>query len=146
MTDDKPSISHVERPAPPWRTAPGRTECGLPIAGHPVITRAEFEAMVRRLGGQRASMFLCMTCWSSAGQWADWSTDPVQVVMRETFGPRSIREVMANRAHPTFRDELRALAALVDAHRGEFDGYLAGLGDTASLDAARTRRHRRDAR
>ena len=145
MTDEKPSINHVERPAPPWRSTPGRTECGLPVAGHPVITRTEFEDMVRRLGDQRASMFLCMTCWSTASRWPDWVTDPVQVVMRETYGGRG-RTTATNRAEPTFRDELRALAALVDAHRDEFDAYLTGLGDTASLDAARTRRHRRNIR
>jgi hypothetical protein len=141
---DKPTINHVERPAPPWRSAPGRTECGLPTAGHPVITRPEFEELVRRLGKQRAAMQLCMTCWNTAIRWADWATDPVQVVMRETQGGKVFRrETYGTRTDPSFRDELRALAALVEAHRDEFDGYLAGLDDAASLADARARRRRR---
>jgi len=131
------SISHVQRPVPPWRAAT-LTECGKTIAGHPTITREEMLLLVKRLGQQRASMQLCMTCWSTAARWADWTTNPVDVIARETFGGRSPRD--------GFCEELRALAALVEAHPDEFHGYLAGLADTASLAAARTARRRRSRR
>lgn len=36
--------------------------------------------------------------------------------------------------------ELRALAALVEAHREKFDGYLAGLESTVNLADARAKR------
>lgn len=39
--------------------------------------------------------------------------------------------------------ELRAIAALVAAHRDEFDEFIAGLANTTSLDAVRRDRRRR---
>jgi hypothetical protein len=43
-------------------------------------------------------------------------------------------------------NELHAIAALVAAHRDEFDDFIAGLANTTSLDAARRDRRRRAAR
>lgn len=130
------AITHVERPTPPWREVTD-TECGLPALNHPTMSRPEFEALVKRLGRQRSSMQVCMTCWHTASRWSDWATDPVQVISRETHGNR-IRPTSDDQ--PSFRDELYAIAALIEEHHDEFAGYLAGLTDTASLEVARKRR------
>jgi hypothetical protein len=47
---------------------------------------------------------------------------------------------------PVLRDEFLAIAALVDAHRDEYDAYLAGLGGATHLDEARHARRLRQAR
>jgi hypothetical protein len=140
MADDLP-LEHVERSRLPWR-ADGMTECGLPFAGHPVITRDEFIAKIKRLGKQRTSMTTCMTCWSTADRWEPWDQDPVACIQRETYGTRMFRTA-GHPEHDRFRDELVALAELVGRHRDEFDTILSSLGDTVRLDDARQQRRRR---
>lgn len=133
MTHDQEVLQHVERPRLPWRND-ARTECGLPTAGHPVITRDEFIAKVKRLGQQRSAMSTCMTCWNTAQRWPTWGQDPVAMMRRET---------QMWKGDPRLRDELVAIAALIEAHRDEFDGLLTGLGQTSRLDEARRARRAR---
>lgn len=119
---------HVQRPSLPWRED-DRTECGKPCNDvRSVISRDELLLRVRRDGIQRAAYSTCMTCLETANRWKDWAADPVDVMAREFYG---------GRRHERMGDELRAIAALIAAHREEFDSYLAGLGQTVSLDAAR---------
>ena len=53
------------------------------------------------------------------------------------------RDVMYRFTERLRPDELRAIAALVAAHRDEFDEFIAGLANTTSLDAVRRDRRRR---
>jgi len=122
--------SHVRRPDLPWRES-RMTECGRPTADvADFVSRAEALARIKRDGIQRAAFSLCMTCLNTARNHTEWDEDPVKALAREFYGV----------ADPKLKDELLALGALVGAHREEFDGFLAGIGDTASLAAARRRR------
>lgn len=143
VRDEKPeklSIDHVQRGPLPWRTAE-LTECGLPVADHPVITRASYLARVREWGQQRTRFTVCRTCATTAANYRPWEEDPVSVIRREAercgWFARDDDE-----GRDLFIRELRALAALAEAHPEEFAGYVQGLTETVSLDAARNRRHR----
>lgn len=130
MTPEEPR-AHVRRPDFPWRDGQ-RTECGksaIDVAS--VIDRAELHRRVARDGIQRTAYAVCMTCLDASRRWKDWAGDPVDVMAREFYGGRRDERL---------RDELRAIAALVEAHRDEFDGYMTGLSETVSLDAARRAR------
>jgi hypothetical protein len=143
VRDDKPEklrIDHVERGPLPWREVE-LTECGLPIAGHPVITRDAYVARRRQWGRERTLFTVCRTCANTAANYKPWDEDPVSIIKREA-------ERCGWFPHPDdlgrdlFTRELRALAALVEAHREEFLGYVEGLTETVSLDAARKARKR----
>ena len=125
---------HVRRPELPWRVNP-LTECGRRLDDvRTSISRDELAARLRRDGQQRTAFSVCMTCLSTAGRWPSWDADPVEAMAREFHGFRR---------HERLADELRAIAAIVEAHREEFDGYLQGLRETVSLDAARRAKRRR---
>jgi len=128
---------HVCRPDLPWRVAT-LTECGKSIVDVAAcITRDEMAAKIKRDGVQRCAYSTCMTCMETSQRWPDWSADPVRAVERDFYG---------GARDPRLLDELRALAALVLAHREEFDGYLLGIKETVSLDEARRARRLRRAR
>lgn len=133
-------IDHVRRPDLPWRVST-LTECGRLVAEVASISRDEFVSRVRAQGQQRSAMTTCMTCWSTANRWPSWDQDPVGAIGRECAGVGYTTE---SARHEVFRRELRALAALLAAHRDEFDGYLAGLD--ATVDLAQARRARRTTR
>jgi hypothetical protein len=129
---DQP-LNHIRRPQIPWRSS-YVTECGRPVAElKNVISRAEALALIAKHGIKRTAFLLCMTCMTTCDQYPDWHEDPAGALAREFFG--AYRD-------PRLSDELRALEALVAKHREEFDGYLAGLEQATSLDAARRRRAR----
>lgn len=132
---DKPEVEHIIRAASlPWRPPQQHlTECGRPVAGYPSISLEDFKRKLSVLGKQRCSMTTCITCWNTATRYQPWTVDPVDAIRREVYGMRGDDE--------RFRKELWALAALVVAHRDEFDDYLAGLDKTTDLT-----RRRRDKR
>lgn len=134
MTSPLPR-EHVRRPDLPWRVS-ALTECGRPVGelAH-VIERPALLAKVHRDGIQRAAYTTCMTCLDTVRNRPDWDTDPVRALSREFYST----------ADPRFADELRAIAALVAAHRDEFDDYMAGLKETTRLDEARRNRRTRGA-
>ena len=135
------TLEHVLRALPPWRTG-AETECGRAASDTGrVISRDEFVAKVNRQGQQRAAMSTCMTCWQTAQRHHDWAHSPSSVLEREVNRATHWRK--AGEEEPLIDRELRAIAALIDAHRDEFDGYLAGLGETLSLDELRARRRDR---
>lgn len=139
------TLAHVERPMPPWRD-PGlkMTECGLPAAGHPVITREAFAAKVEHLGQQRSMMTTCVTCWNTARRWPDWAASPVACIQRETHHASRYN---FNAGDPDFRRELLAIAELIARHPDEFAAIMEGLADASDLAARRAqRRYRRGAR
>lgn len=127
----KPTIEHViRRTTLPWRSADDQlTECGKSSTDYISITYEDFTRKVRSQGQQRASMSTCMTCWNTATRYEPWSIDPVDAIRREVYGMRGDTE--------TLRHELWAIAALIDAHRTEFDDYLTGLQQTTDLAARR---------
>jgi hypothetical protein len=141
VRDEKPEklrVDHVQRAKLPWRDV-DLTECGLPVEDHPVITRDTFAARIREWGKERTRYTVCMTCATTAPHYSAWETDPVSVMKREAercgWYPRA-QDV----GRDLFTRELRAMAALIEAHREEFDGYVQGLAETSSLATARKRK------
>lgn len=134
-------VEHVKRPRPPWRADDARTECGKDIADvRLVISRDQLVAKVKDQGRRRAALSTCMTCLETATRWPTWEQDPVQAIFRETYSNYGGRQVYGGAPISQFRDELVALAELVERHRAEFDGILSSLGDTVRLADRRKRR------
>lgn len=147
-------LDHISRRRLPWRTEADLTECGKPIrelAGR-VVTREEVERRVKQIGRQRTAFSTCMTCADTSNRWtSDRRGSATSAVGREAAAVEHIQpphhysqdreraQVLWNRRQ-RFEAELEAIAALVAAHREEFDGYLAGVGDTVSLDDRRRTR------
>jgi hypothetical protein len=135
----KDAVDHVIRPAPPWRApADTRTECGRAadsVEGS-VLTRDEFISRWREQGQRRAALTTCMACIDAARRWSTWDEDPVSAVGRETHNSYGGRHADGRWAN-VFRDELIALAELVDRHPEEFDEILAGLRAAVRLDDRR---------
>lgn len=136
-------IDHVVRSSLPWRSE-SLTECGrgLNDVGS-AITQQQLHERVKEYGAQRTAFTVCMTCWTTASAHREtWESDPVALLYRETqraggalVSPRSDRPERV-----LLTAELRAIAALIEAHRDEFDQYIVGLAETASLDAVRNAR------
>jgi hypothetical protein len=134
-------LEHVLRSLPPWRSG-AETECGhdaAEFAPDRLITRDQFAAKVRQQGKQRSAMTTCMTCWHTAIRHHDWAHSPSSVLAREVNKATYWRD---GEDEPLIDRELRAVAALIEAHRGEFDGYLGGLAETTSLTERRRMRRR----
>lgn len=155
-------IDHIARAHPPWRDPSlGLSECGLPVANHPVVSLDEAVRRFRTLGRQRAAFTLCMTCVETAQRrsWVGrggerhealtWDSDPAAVIEREAQNATGYRwgsgDRPLDRLGALFRRELRAMAALVAAHPEEFEGYVAGLDETVDLASARDERAKRKA-
>lgn len=134
---EKLSPDHVVRAGSlPWRSAEDAfTECGLPIAGHPTISRDELIRRMREWGRTRTALTVCMTCWTTATRYKRWAEDPVDAVRREVNGGRGQPDLL--------RRELRAIETLIAEHREEFDAVMAGLAGTVDLAAQRRARSRR---
>lgn len=122
----KDPVDHIERPRLPWRhTAEGSvTECGLDASKVKTLTRPEFIQRAKDMGRQRTALFTCMTCSTAAQRWGTWEDDPRMAMQREIEweGIRGYSRY-AGRGERT-KDELLALAALVEAHRDEFDAHM----------------------
>lgn len=132
--DDTLDISHIARPPLPWRDD-ARTECGRPTNDvRRVITRSDAERLQKRLGAQRASYQLCMTCWQTARRWPTWEVNPLDRLARDLMRPGDNERLLHR--------ELRAIAMLIEAHRGEFDQLVADLGAAPDLNARRMRQRR----
>lgn len=133
MTVDGP-LDHVIRAQPPWETRV-RTECGKLSVHGVMLTRDEFHAKVRKLGQQRTALTTCMTCWNRASIVEDWAKSPSGCTARwlnRNYGW----------SHTDQDLQLTAIAALIAAHRQEFDDLVHGLSQTTSLDAHRRTRRR----
>lgn len=147
MKSDEPvpdARAHVARSMLPWRSDL-LTECGrrtLDVTN--IINSEELEDRIARRGQQQAASTVCPKCWENRSP-ADWDTNPVRVIARE-----AVRAGLGDQEPSTgpeasqFINELHAIAALIDAHRNEFDSYVAALGRTVSI--TRQQRRRRGAR
>lgn len=135
------ALDHILRSQLPWRRDPGKTECGRDADDVTnALTYDEALAKFRSLGQQRAIMTSCVTCFQTANarHRSNWDKRPSAVMQRETeqvsYWNRAQAETLLDR-------ELRAIAALIEAHRDEFDAYVSGLEQTASLaDRRRSKR------
>jgi hypothetical protein len=132
-------ITHIERSNLPWHDDERVTECGLDAAKHPTWSRAAAVATCKEMGKQRFSLFVCMTCMSTAERHSTWEEDPASCMGRYTEG-RSLRWRSDDEGAIRFANELRAIALLIEAHRDEFDEAVAALGATRSLDGQRAAR------
>lgn len=123
----KEPVDHIVRPRLPWR-APGEgaiTECGYDASKVKTLTRDEFFKRVADLGKQRAAMLTCMTCSDTARRWGTWDDDPRLGLQREIEWERGAshwrgRDDRGQR----LKDELIAVAALIEAHRDEFEATI----------------------
>lgn len=127
----KEPVDHIARPELPWRNGAAITECGLDASKAPTISRHDYFKREKELGQQRTAMLTCMTCSSTAKRWGSWSDDPRHALGREIDWERGggFRE-RTDRGH-LLKDELQAIAILVDAHKDEF---------TAAIEEMRRRR------
>lgn len=146
---DKLVVSHIERPALPWRTPEQQlTECGLPTNSYPTITRDETRDRLKEWGEQRTRMNTCVTCFDTANRWATWEYDPLDAIERAVNSDRRDNSRggywRRNGLTPTdiapnspLRADLRAIAILIERHRDEFDRLLIGLSEVVDLSAKR---------
>jgi len=105
----------------PWRTDGGMTECGMNAAKVPTMTRDEFAARLKDLGQNRTAILTCWTCSDTARRWGTWEDDPRQALNREIQWEGARYQERGHR----LRDELVAIAALIETHREEFDAHVA---------------------
>jgi len=117
----KEPVDHIIRPSLPWRLDIGITECGYDASKVKAITRQEFLQRFKDLGQQRCAMLMCMTCYDTCRRWGTWEDDPRKAVEREIIWEHG-GGYRARDDHGTrLRDELLAIAALIEAHRAEFE-------------------------
>lgn len=146
-------FDHIARTPLPWRTQPGLTECGKPVTDHPghVLTRDEVQQRIRDLGQQRAAYTTCMTCVTTSARWTGFDPDHrvLLALGREVGAVEHTRPPLPPEAHADrvrwdrrqrLCGELRAITALINAHREEFEGYLTGLAGAVDLGERRRRR------
>jgi hypothetical protein len=137
-TNDEP-LHHIERETLPWRPDARRTLCGRDATELPTWTRDEAKANARRLGRQRFSLFACMTCTSVFDLHVPWEESPAECV--RGYLDRVGRWRVTDAAElERLNAEFRAIAMLIEAHRGEFDDAVNGLLGMVSLDEKRRRR------
>lgn len=119
----KEPVDHILRPRLPWRaeSEAAITECGYDASKVKVLTRDEFTARLKEFGSQRAAMFTCMTCSQTAQRWATWDVDPRQALEREITWECGWR---GDKRGTRLKDELLAIAAIVQAHQDEFGAIM----------------------
>ncbi|SIH23813.1 Uncharacterised protein [Mycobacteroides abscessus subsp. abscessus] len=139
----KQPLDHVIRAVLPWRTGE-LTECGRELADvAAAITIEQLIARIKEHGKQRTAFTVCITCWTTAHSHRHdtWELDPIGVMGREAERCGMYRvHVSQTPERDQLTAELRAIEALIAAHRDEFDQYIAGLGESIDLDAARRAR------
>lgn len=114
----KQPVDHVLRPQLPWRRGDAEiTECGYEASKVSTLTRDQFKQRLKDMGQQRTAMLTCMTCSNTASRWCDWTGDPRKAMQREIEWEGTYRN---NDRGVRLRDELQAIAALIDAHPDEF--------------------------
>lgn len=117
----KEPVDHIVRPQLPWRTDAGITECGMNALKVPTLTREQFLQRLKDMGQQRTAMLTCMTCSDTARRWGTWDDDPRKALEREIHWETSWRR---DERGTRLRDELLAIAALIEAHPAEFAAHL----------------------
>lgn len=132
-------LTHIIRTPLPWRAA-DKTVCGRLVAEYRpelVITIEDARAMSKRLGQQRFALVICMTCAHHIGSWCRWEDNPLSRMEREVSGGGW------GRVDPLIVAELRAIAALVEAHRDQFDAAVAAFVNGDVVDIKNLRKGKR---
>jgi hypothetical protein len=122
----KDPVDHIFRPSLPWRCV-AITECGYDASKVKTITRDEFFQREKELGKQRAAMLTCMTCSQTALRWKTWDDDPRQAMQRELEWELVGARYRRNDRGQKLKDELMAIASLIEAHRDEFDEFVSNI-------------------
>lgn len=113
----KEPVDHIARAHLPWRHCAEITECGYDASKVKTITREEYRQRRKDMGQQRCAVLTCMTCSSTVDRWATWEEDPRKALGREIeWEVGWSREKRGVR----LRDELTAIASLIDSHKDEF--------------------------
>lgn len=117
----KEPVDHILRPRLPWRGDEGAiTECGYDAAKVKTLTRAEYFQRLKDYGQQRTAMCTCMTCADTARRWGSWEDDPRLALQREIQWERPGYYSRSEPRGQRLKDELLAVAALIEAHPEEF--------------------------
>lgn len=125
----KEPVDHILRSQLPWRPpGAGLTECGYDSTKVRTLTREQYFARLKEYGDRRTSILTCMTCSDTARRWATWEQEPRQAMEREiAWEGAYVRQYDArtisrdNGRGQLLKDELLAIADLIEAHRDEFD-------------------------
>jgi hypothetical protein len=119
----KEPVDHILRPSLPWRSPsePAITECGFDASKVKTLTRADFFQRLKDYGQQRTALVTCMTCSDTARRWPTWEDDPRKALEREIAWECGWRK---RDVEPRLRDEMLAIAALVEAHPDQFAALL----------------------
>lgn len=133
----KQPVDHIARPALPWRSGPGVTECGYDASKVTTLSRDAYVQRVKDFGRQRAAMVTCMTCANTAERWGTWEQDPRKALGREIEWEAG----WSRRKNGTrLLDELLAIEALIAAHRDEFDAKVSEIGKRREWNQQKTAR------
>lgn len=123
----KDPVDHILRPRLPWRAVQegAITECGYDASKVKTLARSEFFQREKDLGKQRTAMLTCMTCSDTARRWGTWDDDPRLALQREIEWERGATYYRARDDRgQRLRNELLAIASLIDLHREEFDAII----------------------
>jgi hypothetical protein len=123
----KEPVDHIIRPRLPWRSGGDITECGYDATKVKALTREEYVQRFQELGQQRCAMFTCMTCADTTRRWGTWDDDPRTALAREITWEGAGRRWREDRGQ-RLKDELLAIAALIDAHQDEFAARVSEIG------------------
>lgn len=131
-------LTHIMRTPLPWRDAT-KTVCGRPASQYRpdlVVPLVDAIAMRQRLGQQRFALVICMTCAHNCSHWVEWDANPVRRMARE------MNDSAYGKPDPLVDAELRAIAALIGAHRDEFDRFVAAHIEGAVVTMSELKRRR----
>ncbi|MDE2096522.1 MAG: hypothetical protein KGL39_04690 [Patescibacteria group bacterium] len=121
----KEPVDHIIRPLLPWRTTGGAiTECGYDASKVPSITREQYLDRCKELGNRRTAMLTCMTCADTCRRHTTWDEDPRRAVRREIDWECGGWYGNKDRNGQRLREELLAIAALIERHREEFEAEI----------------------
>jgi hypothetical protein len=141
-------LRHLQRMAPPW-SSQRRTVCGRALDDVGLwVTWDEAAALARKHGRARFAFLMCEVCVSMSTYRAEraslWEEEPAQVVADWAARAGSRGSVRSRRTADAdrIRDELRALALLVAAHREEFDALVEAAGSDELRERRQERRRR----
>lgn len=129
-------VDHIARAVVPWHEPATMTECGRRVEDvASLVARDEVVARVKREGKQRVLYSTCQTCVSTVQNHETWHQNPVAVASRH-FAALDWEATDQQKA------EVLAIAALIEAHREEFDEFINGFGQTSDLASVRRQKQR----
>jgi len=103
------------------------TECGYDASKVKTLTRADFFQRLKDYGQQRMAMLTCMTCADTARRWKTWDEDPRMAIQREIDWERGGSYRGREDRGQRLKDELLAIASLIETHQEEFIAAVTGI-------------------